>query len=113
MGNHRQRGNGAKVGAGRAERADQPPETPAYQARLVNGNDSRTRRQVSLGSESTPMQSTMHFQNNARTLYDAIKRHESNVLAQLRTGTARIDSYLHRTGPVDTRMCDRGKHPRR
>ena len=35
----------------------------------------------------------------------------ANVLAQLRTGMARINSYLHRIGAADTDMCVCGQAP--
>jgi hypothetical protein len=33
---------------------------------------------------------------HTRTLYDALKRRESDILVQLRTGMARVNRYLHR-----------------
>ena len=35
---------------------------------------------------------------HTRTLYDAVKRREASILAQLRTGMARLNGYLHRVG---------------
>jgi hypothetical protein len=46
---------------------------------------------------------------HTRVLYDALKRLESDVLCQLRTGKARINSYLHRIGAVESDMCDSGQ----
>ena len=39
---------------------------------------------------------------HTRTLYDALGRREANVLAQLRTGMARLNGYLHRIGAVES-----------
>jgi hypothetical protein len=41
-----------------------------------------------------------------RGLCDAVKRCESNVLAQLRTGMARINRYLQRIRAADIGLCD-------
>jgi hypothetical protein len=46
---------------------------------------------------------------HTRTLYDALKRHESDILVQLRTGTARVNRYLHRIGAAETDTCDCGQ----
>ncbi|KAG7000626.1 hypothetical protein FOFC_03578 [Fusarium oxysporum] len=46
---------------------------------------------------------------HTRTLYDALKRRESDILVQLRTGMARVNRYLHRIGAADTDTCDCGQ----
>jgi hypothetical protein len=35
-----------------------------------------------------------------------LKRPESGVFSQLRTGMARVNSYLHKIGAVELNMCD-------
>ncbi|KAI8401336.1 hypothetical protein FOFC_18205 [Fusarium oxysporum] len=46
---------------------------------------------------------------HTRMLYDALKRHESDILVQLRTGMARVNTYLRRTGAAETDTCDCGQ----
>ncbi|RYC78634.1 hypothetical protein BFJ63_vAg18491 [Fusarium oxysporum f. sp. narcissi] len=46
---------------------------------------------------------------HTRTLYDALKRRESDILVQLRTGMARVNRYLHRIGAAETETCDCGQ----
>jgi hypothetical protein len=46
---------------------------------------------------------------HTRTLYDALKRCESDILVQLRTGMARVNRYLHRIGAAETDTCDCGQ----
>jgi hypothetical protein len=46
---------------------------------------------------------------HTRTLYDALGRREANVLAQLRTGMARLNGYLHRIGVVESDQCACGQ----
>jgi hypothetical protein len=45
----------------------------------------------------------------SRSLYDGLKRHEIDMLSQLRTGMARINSYLHRIGAAESDMCTCGQ----
>jgi hypothetical protein len=42
------------------------------------------------------------------TLYNALGRREANVLAQLRTGMARLNEYLYRIGAVESDQCAYG-----
>jgi hypothetical protein len=111
-------GNEAKAEARRAARAGQPPETPAYQARSTQARLALTRlrqqyqetRLEGVGRYSKTIDIALPGQHTRR-LYDAIKRRESNVLVQLRTGMARINGYLHRIGAADTDICDCGQAP--
>jgi hypothetical protein len=41
-------------------------------------------------------------------IYDTLNKKEAGTLSQLRTGMARINSYLHRIGASGTDQCDRG-----
>ena len=43
---------------------------------------------------------------HTRILYDALTRREANILAQLRTGMARLNGYLHRIRAVESDQCD-------
>jgi hypothetical protein len=48
---------------------------------------------------------------HTRQLYDKLSLDEANVLAQLRTGMARLNSYLHRinAAPTDQCVCGHGR----
>jgi hypothetical protein len=46
---------------------------------------------------------------HTRSLYDGLKRREADVLSQLRTGMARINSYLHRIGAAESDLCSCGQ----
>ncbi|KAF5137915.1 hypothetical protein E5D57_001694 [Metarhizium anisopliae] len=46
---------------------------------------------------------------HTRSLYDGLKRKEADVLAQLRTGKARLNSYLQRIGAAESKVCDCGQ----
>lgn len=43
------------------------------------------------------------------SLYDALKRKEANVLAQLRTGRIRLNGYLHQIGAAESDQCACGQ----
>jgi hypothetical protein len=46
---------------------------------------------------------------HTRTLYDTLKRREASILAQLRTGMARLNGYLHRVRAVESDQCECGQ----
>jgi len=46
---------------------------------------------------------------HTRILYDGLKRREASVLAQLRTGMARLNGYLHRIGAAESDQCQCGQ----
>jgi ribonuclease HI len=46
---------------------------------------------------------------HTRMLYDGLKRKEANVLAQLRTGMARLNGYLYRIGAAESDQCACGE----
>lgn len=46
---------------------------------------------------------------HTRTLYDSLKRREASVLAQLRTGMARLNGYLYRIGAAESDQCACGQ----
>jgi hypothetical protein len=45
---------------------------------------------------------------HTKAIYDTLNKKEAGILAQLRTGMARINGYLHRIGASDTDQCDCG-----
>jgi hypothetical protein len=46
---------------------------------------------------------------HTRALYDAFKWREASILAQLRTGMARLNRYLHRIGTTESDQCACGQ----
>jgi hypothetical protein len=46
---------------------------------------------------------------HTRILYDSLKRRESDILVQRRTGMAGVNKYLHRIGATETDTCDCGQ----
>jgi hypothetical protein len=48
---------------------------------------------------------------HTKTLYDALKRREADVISQLRTGMARINSYLSKIGAAESKVCECGRAP--
>ncbi|KAH7464035.1 hypothetical protein FOMA001_g17792 [Fusarium oxysporum f. sp. matthiolae] len=46
---------------------------------------------------------------HTHTVYDALKRRESDILVQLRTGMARVNRYLHRIGAAERDTCNCGQ----
>lgn len=46
-----------------------------------------------------------------KALYDSLKRQEADVLLQLRTGMARINSYLSKIGAAGSDMYECGHAP--
>ena len=45
---------------------------------------------------------------HTKEIYDTLSKKEAGILAQLRTGMARVNGYLHRIGVSDTDQCDCG-----
>jgi hypothetical protein len=46
---------------------------------------------------------------HTRDLYDKLKRREACILAQLRTGMARLNGFLSRIGAVESDLCPCGR----
>ncbi|KAJ5094907.1 endonuclease/exonuclease/phosphatase [Penicillium argentinense] len=45
---------------------------------------------------------------HTKILYDSLDREKAAILAQLRTGHARLNGYLHRIGKADSDLCECG-----
>ncbi len=43
---------------------------------------------------------------HTRILYDGLKRKEASIFAQLRTGMARLNTYLHQIGAAESDQCE-------
>jgi len=106
----------AKAAAQRATEQDCVVEKPPYQAhsttlRLALAQE-RPREQLpdSVGRYSKRIDKALPGRHT-RALYEALKRRESDVLAQLRTGMMRLNSYLRKIGAAESDMCDCGQAP--
>jgi ribonuclease HI len=104
----------AKAAAQRATKIDCIVETPSYQAKSTTLRLALAQRQPrgrlpeSVGKYSKCIDTALPGKHT-RALYDALKRKESDVLAQLRTGMARLNGHLHRIGAVESELCECGQ----
>ncbi|KAG7429573.1 hypothetical protein Forpi1262_v009429 [Fusarium oxysporum f. sp. raphani] len=100
----------ARKATDRRCRATKPP----YQARstrlriLLAQRRQRMMLPESVGSYSKQLDKALPGKHTC-ILYDALKRRESDILVQLRTGMARVNRYLHRIGAAETDTCDCGQ----
>jgi hypothetical protein len=84
-----------------------------YQAKSTTIHNSKAERATrtlpdGVGKYSREMDTALPGKHT-RTLYDGLKRREASVLAQLRTGMARLNGYLHRIGAVESYQCACGQ----
>ncbi|KJZ69825.1 hypothetical protein HIM_10778 [Hirsutella minnesotensis 3608] len=104
----------AKAVAKRATERGCEAEMPWYQARTttlrLGLTQARAREQLpeSVGRYSKRIDKALPGRHT-RAIYDSLKREESDVLAQLRTGMIRLNSYLCRIGAADSGLCDCGQ----
>ncbi|OBS15728.1 hypothetical protein FPOA_13459 [Fusarium poae] len=104
----------AKTEARKATDSGCRPTKPLYQARSTRLRVLLAQRRQhmvlpeSVGSYSKQLDRALPGKHT-RTLYDALKRRESDILVQLRTGMARVNRYLHRIGAAETDTCDCGQ----
>ena len=104
----------AKAAAKRATERDCEAEMPWYQTRTTTLRlalaQGRAREQLpeSVGKYSKRIDKALPGKHT-RAIYDSLKREESDVLAQLRTGMVRLNSYLRRIGATDSDLCDCGQ----
>ncbi|KAF4466806.1 endonuclease exonuclease phosphatase [Fusarium albosuccineum] len=106
----------AKRQAKKATKAGCTPESPPYQARSTRARlaTSQSQRQRALpdraGSYSKRIDRALPSEHT-KALYNGLKRREADMLSQLRTGTARINSYLCKIGAAESDMCECGRAP--
>lgn len=87
---------------------------PPIQAKSTLLNRARKKNQSEqgipqdVGKYSREMDSALPGRHT-RKLYDALNRREASVLAQLRTGMAGLNVYLHRIGATESDQCDCGQ----
>jgi hypothetical protein len=104
----------AKAAAQRATKAECMVETPSYQARSTTLRLALLQQRQcgrlpgGVGQYSKRIDKALPGKHT-RALYDSLKRKESDVIAQLRTGMARLNSYLHRIGAAESDICDCGQ----
>jgi ribonuclease HI len=100
-------GRKAKRQAQKATRADYTPQSPPYQARstrtrLVAAQLHQQRRLPHrVGGYSKRVDRALPGKHT-KALYDNLKRREADVFSQLRTGKARINSYLSKIGAAES-----------
>jgi hypothetical protein len=109
-----QLGRDAKKAARRATEVGRLPQKHFYSAKATVINTAKAERQK---HRTLPEGVGKHLKKidaaipgrHTRKLYDALGRNEACVLAQLRTGMARLNGYLHHIGAVDTDRCACGQ----
>ncbi|KAJ3454423.1 hypothetical protein MRS44_018317 [Fusarium solani] len=109
-------GRKAKRQAQRATRAECTPQSLPYQARSTRTRlvAAQLRQQQRLpdrvGGYSKRIDRALPGKHT-KALYDILKRQEADVLSQLRTGMARINSYLSKIGAAESDVCECGRAP--
>jgi ribonuclease HI len=104
----------AKAAARQATEQGRLPQIQPYRAKSTTVNTARARQREKktlpegVGRYSRDLDTALPGKHT-RTLYDAFKRREASVLAQLRTGMARLNGYLHSIGAAETDQCACGQ----
>jgi hypothetical protein len=104
----------AKGAAQQASKSGCPPREQPYQVKTTTTNSARAKQREQnalpedLGRYSKDMDTALPGKHT-RILYDTLKRREANTLAQLRTGMARLNGYLHRIGAAESDQCACGQ----
>lgn len=107
-------GKEAKKAARRATETGRLPQKPFSNAKSTVINTAKAKRQIGntlpdgVGKHLKKIDTALPGRHT-RTLYDALGRREANVLAQLRTGMARLNGYLHRIGAAESDQCACGQ----
>lgn len=107
-------GGEAKAEARKATQKDHRQEVQTYQARATRLRRAITRQQqrrtlpIGIGKFSKRIDKALPG-THTRALYDRLKRREADILSQLRTGMARVNSYLYRIGAAESDTCECGQ----
>ena len=106
-------GKRAKEAARQATEQDRAPQGQYQQAKstVINNVIARGKARTlpdGVGKYSREIDTALPGKHT-RTLYDALKRREASVLAQLRTGMARLNGYLHQIGAAESDQCECGQ----
>ena len=102
-------GKRAKEAARQATEQGRTPQGQCQQAKstiINNAIATRVTRTLpdGVGKYSREMDTALPGKHT-RTLYDGLKRREASLLAQLRTGMARLNGYLHRIRAAESDQC--------
>jgi ribonuclease HI len=106
----------AKRQAKKATRAGCTPQSLPYQARstrlrlAVSQLHQQRKLPNNVGNYSKRIDRALPGKHT-QALYDICKRREAGVLSQLRTGMAKINSYLNKIGAAESDMCECGCGP--
>ena len=104
----------AKVEAQKATRIESQPDKQPYQAKSTAIRLALAERQhewtlpENVGRYSRTVDIALPGKHT-RSLYDRLNRKEAKILAQLRTGMTRLNSYLNRIGAADSNLCACGQ----
>ena len=107
-------GRKAKEAARQATEQGRSPREQSRQAKSTAINTARAMQErertipEGIGKYSRGMDAALPGKHT-RTLYDAFKRREASILAQLRTGRARLNGYLYRIGAAESDQCACGE----
>jgi ribonuclease HI len=106
-------GRRAKEAARQATEQGRTPQGQYRQAKCTVINNATAKRETRLlpdgvGKYSREMDTALPGKHT-RTLYDTLKRIEARTLAQLRTGMARLNGYLHQIGAAESDQCACGQ----
>ena len=102
-----------KIARGKAQKATGPgsqPQTLRTGMKSTMLNAARAKQGTTrclpekVGSHSKRVETALPGKHT-RKLYDPLSWNEANVLAQLRTGMARLNTYLHRINAAPTDQC--------
>lgn len=106
-------GRKAKLAARQATEPGRTPQRQCYQAKSTIMSNTRargaTRTLPDTVSKYSREMDTALPGKHTRALYDNLKRKEASVLAQLRTGMARLNGYLHQIGAAESDKCECGQ----
>jgi hypothetical protein len=103
----------AKRAAKKTTERGRTPEGQSQQAKATILHEIRRRINASvalpegIGKHSKEVDAALPGKHT-KAIYDTLNKKEAGTLAQLRTGMARINGYLHRIGASDTDQCDCG-----
>ena len=76
--------------------------------RALQGATRKQKLPKGIGEYTTEMDKALPGKH-VKQLYDSFKRSEASILAQLRTGMARVNEYLHKIKAAETDQCDCGR----
>jgi hypothetical protein len=103
----------AKRAAKKSTELGKTPDKQSRQAKATTLQEMRLRIRAEgalpegIGKHSKEVDAALPGKHT-KVIYDTLNKKEAGILAQLRTGMARINSYLYRIGASGTDQCDCG-----